>query len=87
LTRPCAACRPLRGASSRSRSPRTCRTVTGQLTGQITSRANTLKSDATRSLLLTSIATLVLLLVLLISAVLARPTRKQHAGTLEAITR
>jgi hypothetical protein len=63
------------------------RTVAGQLTSQITDRANTLKSDATRSLLLTSIATLVLLLVLLISAALARPPRKQHASTLEAITR
>jgi hypothetical protein len=39
------------------------RKVAGQLTSQITGRANTLKSDATRSLLLTSIATLVLLLV------------------------
>jgi len=63
------------------------RTVAGQLTSQITDRANTLKSDATRSLPLTSIATLVLLLVLLISAALARPPRKQHASTLEAITR
>jgi Nitrate and nitrite sensing len=62
------------------------RTVTGQLTGQTTSRAGTLKSDATRSLLLTSIATLVLLLALLISAVLARPPRNQHAGPPEAIT-
>ena len=35
------------------------RKVAGQLTGQITGRANTLKSDATRNLLLTSIATLV----------------------------
>jgi hypothetical protein len=63
------------------------RKVVGQLTGQITDRANTLKSDATRRLLLTGIATLVLLLVLLISAVLARPPRKRHADTLEAITR
>lgn len=63
------------------------RKVAGQLTDQITDRANTLKSDATRSLLLTGIATLVLLLVLLISAVLARPPRKRHADTLEAITR
>ena len=63
------------------------RKVAGQLSGQITDRANTLKSDATRSLLLTSIAALVLFLVLLISAVLARPPRKRHAGTREAITR
>ena len=63
------------------------RTVADQLTGQITSRANTLKSDMIRSLLLTSIATLVLLLLLLISAVLARPPRKQQARTLQAITR
>jgi hypothetical protein len=63
------------------------RKVVGQLTSQITDRANTLKSDATRSLLLTSIATLVLLLVLLISAALVRPPRKQHAGTPEALTR
>jgi hypothetical protein len=34
------------------------RKVTAQLAGQITGRADTLKSDATRSLLLTSIATL-----------------------------
>jgi hypothetical protein len=58
-----------------------------KVTGQLTGRANTLKSDATRSLLLTSTATLIVLLVLLISAALARPPRKQHAGTLEAITR
>ena len=63
------------------------REVAGQLTGQITDRADTLKSDASRSLLLTSIATLVLLLALLISAVLARPPRKRHAGTRDAITR
>jgi Nitrate and nitrite sensing len=63
------------------------RTVTGQLAGQITRQADTLKSDATRSLLLTSIATLALLLVLLISAVLARPPRKQHAGPPGAVTR
>ena len=54
------------------------RKVTGQLTGQITDRADTLKSNAARSLLLISIATGVLILLLLISAVLARP-RKQHA--------
>jgi len=63
------------------------RKVAGQLAGQITGQADTLNSNATRSLLLTSIATLALLLVLLISAVLARPPRKQHAGTLDAVTR
>jgi hypothetical protein len=63
------------------------RTVAGQLAGQITGQADTLKSNATRSLLLTTIATLTLLLVLLTSAVLARPPRKQHAGTLDAVTR
>lgn len=62
------------------------RTVTGQLAGQITAQASTLKSDAARSLLLTSIA-LVLLLVLLTSAVLARPLRTQRAGTPAAVTR
>jgi hypothetical protein len=41
------------------------RTVARQLVDQITGRADTLKSDATRSLLLTSIATLALLLLLL----------------------
>jgi len=50
------------------------RKVADQLDGQITVRANTLKANATKSLLLTSIATLVLLM-LLISAVLARPPR------------
>jgi len=60
------------------------RKVAGQLTGQITVRANALKSNATRSLLLTSIATLILLLVLLISAAQAttgrrkRPWRRQR---------
>jgi len=57
------------------------RKVADQLAGQITDQANTLKSNATKSLLLTSIATLVLLLLLLISAVLARPLRKQRADT------
>jgi hypothetical protein len=51
------------------------RKVVGQLTGQVTDRANTLKSAATRRLLLTYLAALVLLLVLLISAVLTRPRR------------
>jgi len=50
------------------------RKIAGQLAGQITGQANTLKATATKSLLLTSIATLVLL-VLLNSAVLARPLR------------
>jgi hypothetical protein len=50
------------------------RKVADQLDGQITVRANTLKANATKSLLLTSIATLILL-VLLISAVLARRLR------------
>jgi hypothetical protein len=48
------------------------RAVAGQLVGQITGQANTLKSNATKSLLLTSTAALALLLVL-VSAVLARP--------------
>ena len=62
------------------------RKVTGQLAGQITVRADTLKADSNRSLLLTTIVML-LLLVLLISAMLARPPRKQHADTLIAVTR
>ena len=49
------------------------RQVTNQLAGQVTARAGTLKSDATRRLALTSIVTLgLLLLVLLISAALGR---------------
>ena len=63
------------------------RTVSGQLAGQITGQADTLKSNAARSLLLTSTATLALLLVLLTSAVLARPPRTQHAGTPDAAAR
>ena len=51
------------------------RKVAEQLTSQTISQADTLKADAARNLLLTSIATLILLLVLLISAVLARPLR------------
>jgi hypothetical protein len=62
------------------------RKVTTQLTGQVTARGDTLKSNATRSLLLISIATGVLLFLLLIAAVLARP-RQQRADTLAAITR
>src|SRR5581483_10263479 len=45
------------------------RRVTGRLAGQVTGQADTLKSNAAKSLLLTSIA-LVLLLVLLTTAVL-----------------
>jgi hypothetical protein len=65
------------------------RKVTGQLTGQITARANTLKSNATYRLLLTSIVTLaLLLLVLLTSAALAlsltRPSRRPQPGRLDA---
>ena len=52
------------------------RQVTGHLVSQVSSQADTLKSNATRNLLLTSTAALILLLVLLISAVLARPLRK-----------
>ena len=59
---------------------------TGKAVGQITGQADTVKSNATRSLLLTSTATLALLLVLLVSAVLARPRREQHAGPLNAVT-
>jgi hypothetical protein len=50
------------------------RRVTSQLAGQVTARANALKSNAISRLVLTSIVTLVLLvLVLLISATLGRP--------------
>jgi hypothetical protein len=62
-------------------------TVVGQLAGQITAQANALKSNAAKSLLLAGTAALALLLVLLISAVLARPLRKQDAGTPVATTR
>jgi hypothetical protein len=62
------------------------RKVAGQVAGQITGQASTLKSNAAKSLLLTSTA-LVLLLVLLTSAMLACPLRKQRAGTLAAVTR
>jgi hypothetical protein len=60
--------------------------VAGQLAGQVTDRANTLKSNAARSMLLTSIVTL-LLLILLISAVLTRPLPKLRPDTLDAVTR
>ena len=62
------------------------RKVAGQAVDQIISRANTLKSNATKSLLLTSIVTL-LLLVLLLSTALARPLRKLRSGTFDAMTR
>jgi hypothetical protein len=57
------------------------REVANQLVGQVTTRAGALRSDATRRLVLTSIATLgLLLLVLLISAAvgrsLTRPPRR-----------
>jgi hypothetical protein len=48
--------------------------VVGHLVTQVSSQADTLKSRAARSLLFSGIATLILLLVL-ISAVLARPLR------------
>jgi len=56
--------------------------VANQLAGQVTARAGTLRSDATRRLALTSIVTLgLLLLMLLISAAagrsLTRPARRQ----------
>ena len=61
---------------------------TSNLVSQITSRANALKSDAARSLLLASIITLfVLLLVLLISTLVARsltrPLRKLRSDALD----
>jgi hypothetical protein len=70
------------------------RKVADQGAGQITVRADTLRSNATKSLLLTSIVTL-LLVVLLISTALARslarwlprPPRKLRSGTLDAVTR
>lgn len=52
------------------------RQVTGHLVSQVSSQADTLKSHATRSLLFSGIATLILLLVLLTSAALARPLRR-----------
>jgi hypothetical protein len=62
------------------------RKVADQAVGQITGRANTLKSNATKSLLLTSTVTL-LLLVLLLSTALARPLRRLRSGTFDAVTR
>jgi hypothetical protein len=52
------------------------RKVTGRLDSQLSSQADTARSHATRNLLFSGIATLILLLVLLISAVLARPLRR-----------
>jgi len=51
------------------------RKVTSQLAGQVIGQADALRSNAATSLLLTGIAMLILLLVLLITAVLARPLR------------
>jgi hypothetical protein len=67
--------------SDMSRTIDDTREVANQLVGQVTTRAGALRSDATRRLVLTSIATLgLLLLVLLISAAvgrsLTRPPRR-----------
>jgi hypothetical protein len=66
------------------------RKVADQLSGQVTARANTLKANAAKALLLTSILTL-LLLVLLISTALARPLArllpKLRSGPPDAVTR
>jgi hypothetical protein len=51
------------------------RQVADQAAGQVTARADTLKSNATKRLLVTSIITLLLLVLLLVTA-LARPLRK-----------
>jgi hypothetical protein len=65
------------------------RMVADRLAGQVTVRADALRSNATRSLLLTSIVT-VLFLALLISAVLAgsmaRPPGRLRSDTLGAVT-
>ncbi|MGD0243500.1 MAG: nitrate- and nitrite sensing domain-containing protein [Streptosporangiaceae bacterium] len=50
--------------------------VADQLTSQLSGQASSLKSDASWSLLLTSIATLILLTLLFVAAVLARPLSK-----------
>jgi nitrate/nitrite sensing protein len=66
------------------------RKVAGQLAGQITVRADTLKSNATRSLLFTSIVALLLVILLLSAALarfLARPLGKLRADALDAVTR
>jgi len=62
------------------------RKVADQAVGQITDRADTLKSNATKSLLLTGVVTL-LLLVLLLSTALARSLRTLRSGTFDAMTR
>jgi len=62
------------------------RKVADQAVGQITGRADTLTSNATKSLLLTGVVTL-LLLVLLLSTALARPLRTLRSGTFDAMTR
>ncbi len=49
---------------------------TRKVAGQISGRANTLKSDAVKNLLLISVATGVSLLLLLISAGLGRPRQQ-----------
>jgi signal transduction histidine kinase len=64
------------------------RTVAGELTSSITARANTLRSAATETLLVTSLVTLfLLLLVLLVSTVVARslirPLRKLRSDALD----
>ena len=67
------------------------RKVAGQFAGQITVRADTLKSNTTTTLLLTSIVTLLLLLGLLIAVALARslarPLGKPGRPSLQLPTR
>jgi Nitrate and nitrite sensing/HAAS len=66
------------------------RKVAGQLAGQITVRADTLRSNATRSLLFTSIVALLLVVLLLSAALarlLARPLGKLRSDALDAVTR
>jgi hypothetical protein len=66
------------------------RTVADGLVASITSRASTLRSQATQTLLITSLVTLLMLmlvLVLLLSSLSARPLRKPRPGTLDAMTR
>ena len=64
------------------------RTVANQLTGNITSRADKLRSDATTDLLVTSLVTLLLLiLVVVVSTIVARslirPLRKLRSDALD----
>jgi signal transduction histidine kinase len=64
------------------------RQVADELTSAVTARANTLRSRATQSLLITSVATLLLLLlVLLVSTIVARslirPLRKLRSDALD----